>query len=156
KHRFYASWRPCCLFAIIERARVLLCPRGSRLLIASRYQSSHTEERYLLYNRASIPPGDPQVRNDVIVSSPMRTESQRSATSRPEFAGSLFLASWLPGFLASTFPDLHRKNSLLPAKNSLFRCVGNSAARPLSFLTDWTSKSAAEDRFSQIPCSFPC
>src|SRR5262249_2818244 len=52
--------------------------------------------------------------------------------------------------LASTLPfDLRRKNSLLSAKNSLFRCVGNSASKPLSFLTDWTSRSAAEASFSQ-------
>src|SRR6516162_840165 len=77
------------------------------------------EERCLLYNRAPIHPAEPTVMNDGIVSSPMRTENQRSATSRPGIR-------WLAG--SSTFPDLRRKNSLLSAKNSLFRCVGNSAA----------------------------
>jgi len=94
-----------------------------------------------------FPRGEPTVMNDVIVSSAMRTENQK--------IGDLANLNSL-GSLASTFPDLRQKNSLLSAKDSLFRCVGNSASKPLSFLTDWTSKSAAEASFSQIPCSFPC
>ena len=110
------------------------------------------EESYLLYNRTPIPRGEPtgHERRDRV--EPNADRNQRSATSRPEFDGSLGSLA----LLASTFPDLRRKNSLLSAKNSLFRCVGNSASKPLSFLTDWTSKSAAEASFSQIPCSFPC
>jgi hypothetical protein len=48
---------PLLLLRDQERARVLVYPRGSWLLIASRYQPCHIEERYLLYNRTPIPPG---------------------------------------------------------------------------------------------------
>src|SRR5262249_40397026 len=93
QHRFAATVVGAGALVVCSRslnARAYCCiPRSSRLLIASRYQSSHIEERYLLYNRAHIHPAEPTVMNDVIVSSPMLTENQR--TSRPEFA-------WLAGF----------------------------------------------------------
>src|SRR5262249_7613338 len=126
---------------------VLLYPRGSRFLIASRYQSSHIEERYFLYNRASIPargkPGG-QERRD-------RVEPNAGRKSKiGDLANLNSLARWL--FLLISVERI----PCYLTKNSLFRCVGNSASKPLSFLTDWTSKSAAEASFSQIPCSFPC
>jgi Phage integrase family len=83
----------------------------------SRRDTNPYRKKYLLYNRPYLPGGTTGHERGVL---PDRMRP-KIKDGRPRDLNSL--TRW-----ASTFPDLRRKNSLLSAKNSLFHCVGNSAA----------------------------